>query len=94
MASDAEHLFVCLWASLYVLLGEVSVQVFSSFFNSVVCLPGEESCEFLIYFKDQTLNFLVYWVMLQPTEPPDQGLSILTLDAFALLDINYFEFIP
>ena len=33
-ASDAEHLFICLWA-----LGEVSVQVLCSFFNWVVCLP-------------------------------------------------------
>ena len=39
MASDAEHPFICLWA-LYVLLGEVSVQVLCPFFNWVVCLPG------------------------------------------------------
>ena len=30
---------------LYVLIGEVSVQVLYSFFNWVVCLPGVESCE-------------------------------------------------
>ena len=41
--------------SLYVLLGEGSVQVLCSFFNWVVCLPGVESYEFLIYFGDQTL---------------------------------------
>ena len=29
---------------LYVLLGEVSVQVFCTFFNWVVCLPGAEMC--------------------------------------------------
>ena len=40
---------------LYVLLGGVSVQVFCPFFNWVVCLPGVESCEFFIYFGDQTL---------------------------------------
>ena len=40
---------------LYVLLGEVSVQVFCPFFNWIVCLPGVESCEFLICFGDQTL---------------------------------------
>ena len=51
MASDAEHLFICLWA----LLGEVSVQVLCPFFNWVVCLPGVESCEFFIYFEDQAL---------------------------------------
>ena len=39
---------------LYVFLGEVSVQVLCPFFNWVVCLPGVESCEFFIYFGDQT----------------------------------------
>ena len=54
MASDAEHLFMSL-GSLYVLLGEVSVQVLCPFFNLIVCLPGVESYEFFIYFGDQTL---------------------------------------
>ena len=54
MASDAEHPFICLWA-LCVLLGEVSVQVLCPFLNCIVCLPGVESCEFFIYFGDQTL---------------------------------------
>ena len=40
---------------LYVLLGEVSVQVLCPFFNWVICLPGVELCKFLIYFWDQTL---------------------------------------
>ena len=35
-------------------LGEVSVQVFCPLFNWVVCLPGVESCEFFVYFGDQT----------------------------------------
>ena len=35
---------------LHVLLGEVSVQVLSSFFNWIVHLPGVELCEFFIYF--------------------------------------------
>ena len=35
---------------LYILLGEVSVQVFCPFFNWVVCLPGVELCEFFICF--------------------------------------------
>ena len=39
----------------YVLLGEVSVQVLCPFFNWIACLPGVESCEFFIYFGDQTL---------------------------------------
>ena len=55
MTTDAEHLFICLWALSSVLLGEVSDQVFCPFFNWVVCLPGVESCEFFIYFGDQTL---------------------------------------
>ena len=36
-------------------LGKVSLQVLCPFFNWVVCLPGVESYEFLIYFGDQTL---------------------------------------
>ena len=39
---------------LYVLLGEVSVQVLCPFFNWIVCLPGVESCEFFMYFGDKT----------------------------------------
>ena len=39
----------------YVLLREVSVQVFGPFFNWVVCLPGVQLCEFFIYFGDQAL---------------------------------------
>ena len=50
MASDAENLFISLWA-----LGEVSVQVLCPFFNGVTCLFRVESCEFFIYFGDQTL---------------------------------------
>ena len=41
--------------SLYVLLGEVSVQVLCPLFNWIVCLPGVESYEFFLYFGDQTL---------------------------------------
>ena len=40
---------------LYILLGEVSLQVLCPFFNWVVCLPRVELCEFFIYFGDQTL---------------------------------------
>ena len=40
---------------LYVLLGEVSVQVLCPFFNWVPCLLRMDSCEFFIYFGDQTL---------------------------------------
>ena len=54
MGSDAEHLFMSLDA-LYVLLGEMSVQVLCPFCNGIVCLPGVESFEFFIYFGDQPL---------------------------------------
>ena len=37
---------------LYVLLGEVSVQVLVLFFSWVVCLPGIESYVFFKYFGD------------------------------------------
>ena len=40
--------------SLYVFLGEVSVQVLCPFFNCIVCLPGVESYEIFIYIRDQT----------------------------------------
>ena len=40
---------------LYVLLGEISVQVLYPFFNWIVYLPDVNSCEFFIYFGDQTL---------------------------------------
>ena len=44
---------------LYVFLGEVSVQVLSPFINWVLCLPGVESCEFFIYFRDQALVWVI-----------------------------------
>ena len=40
---------------LYVLLGEVSVQVLCPLSNWIFCLPGVKSYEFFIYFGDQTL---------------------------------------
>ena len=40
---------------LYVVLGEVSVQVLCPFFNWVACLPGVESDEFFMYLGEQTL---------------------------------------
>ena len=41
---------------LYVLLGEVSVQILCPFFNLIACLPGAELCEFFIYFGNQLLS--------------------------------------
>ena len=40
---------------LYVLLGEVSVQVLCPLFNWIVCLLDVGLCEFFICFGDQTL---------------------------------------
>ena len=40
---------------LYVLLGEVSVQVLCPSFNWIICLLGVELYEFFIYFGAQTL---------------------------------------
>ena len=54
MASDVEHFFMSI-GSLYLLLGEVSVQVLWPFFNWIICFPDMESCKFFIYFGDQTL---------------------------------------
>ena len=45
---------------LYVLLGEVSVQVLCPFFNWVVCLLTVELCEFFIYFGDPTLVWGIF----------------------------------
>ena len=53
MASDAEHPFIWSLGHLYVLLGEVCIQVLCPFFNWIVCLPGFESYEFFLYFGDQ-----------------------------------------
>ena len=55
MANDIEHFFHVSTDPLYVLLGKVSVQVLCPCFNCIACPPGVESCEFFIYFGDQTL---------------------------------------
>ena len=55
MASDVEHFFHVSMDPLYVLFGEVPVQVLCPFFNWIVCLPGVESWEFFIYFGGPTL---------------------------------------
>ena len=54
MPSDDDASFHMSLGPLYVLLGEMSVQALCSFFNWIVCLPGIGSCEFFIYFGDQT----------------------------------------
>ena len=54
MASEAEHLSICLWALCISSLESVCLSPFP-IFNWVVCLPGVELCEFFIYFGDHTL---------------------------------------
>ena len=44
---------------LYVLLRKVSIQILFPFFNWIVCLPGVESYEFFIYFRNQTLVWCI-----------------------------------
>ena len=54
MTSETEHLFICLWAFCRSSLEKCLFKFFAHFLL-VVCLPGVESCEFFIYFGDQTL---------------------------------------
>ena len=55
MASVAEHPFICLWALCMSSLEKCLLRSFAHFFIWVVCVPGVQSCEFFIYFGDQTL---------------------------------------
>ena len=56
MAGDAEHPFICLWALCIYSLESVCSDPLH-IFNWIVCLPGVESCEFFMYFGDQTLGW-------------------------------------
>ena len=75
---------------LYV-LGEVSVQVPCPFFNCVVCLPGVESCEFFIYFRDQTV---VQGIIGKYIFPYSWFLFHFSDVLFSLAEALYFDEIP
>ena len=76
---------------LYVLPEEVSVHVLGLFFNWIVCLPGVESCEFFIYFGDQTLvQGIIYKYIF-----PYGGFPFHFADVFfSYADAFYFDEVP
>ena len=69
---------------LYVLLGEVSIQVFCPFFNWVVCLLGVESCE---YFGDQSHGHVSLANMFSHTVSPFLILMMVSLAVQELFNL-------
>ena len=55
MASDAEHHFICLWALCLSSWEKCLFKSLDQFLIGFFCLSGVESCEFFIYFGDETL---------------------------------------
>ena len=75
---------------LYVFLREVSVQVLCPFFNWVVCPPGVESCEFFIYFGDETL----IWGIISKCIFPYCWFSFHFAIFFSHAESFYFDEVP
>ena len=75
---------VCPWKS--VCSGPLPI-----FFNWVVCLPGVESCEFFIYFGDQTLVSVIIskYIFLYGWFPFD-----FADVSFSLAEAFYFDEVP
>ena len=91
MASDAEHLFICLWALRISSLEKCLFKSFAHFLNWFFCLPGVESCEFVIYFGGQTL----VWCIIGKYVFPYCWFSFHFTDVFfSHAEAFYFDEIP
>ena len=61
MVSDVKHLFMCHWPSVY-FFGKMSIHIFCSFFNQIVCL----FCCLFIWALQVLKHLLIKEIMLMP----------------------------